>query len=143
MSMVSILMMSAKLATPNLIKIKIFRNKGYDIIILNYDVTNKILSRDSNHIIDVVMWTKFLWEKLAQRPFDKDLIKKNTFFEGWSWFNFNNLGLALVMILKLYTSVAKGLKIKVRKLWGLSHTFAEVTREKTGRGPGSPSPNPE
>ena len=53
--MVTILMMSAKLATPGLLKIKIFRNKGYDIIILDYDVTNKILSCDSNCIVDLVM----------------------------------------------------------------------------------------
>ena len=47
--------MSAKLATPGLLKIKIFQNKGYDVIIPDYDVTNKILSRDSNYIVDVVM----------------------------------------------------------------------------------------
>ena len=52
-------MMSAKLATPGLLKIKIFQNKGYDVIIPDYDVTNKILSRDSNYIVDVVMWSKF------------------------------------------------------------------------------------
>ena len=53
--MITSLMMSAKLATPGLLKINIFRNKGYDIIIRDYDVTNKILSRDSNYIVDVVM----------------------------------------------------------------------------------------
>ena len=37
----TILMMSAKLATPGLLKIKIFWNKGYDVIILDYDTTNK------------------------------------------------------------------------------------------------------
>ena len=54
-NMVTILMISAKLATPDLLKIKIFQNKGSDVIIPNYDVTNKILSRKSNYIIDVVM----------------------------------------------------------------------------------------
>ena len=53
--MVKILMMSPKLATPSLLKIKIFQNKGYGVIIVDYEVTNKILSRDSNYIIDVVM----------------------------------------------------------------------------------------
>ena len=52
---VTILMMSTKLATPGLLKTKAFRNKGYDVIILDYDVTNKILSRDSNYIVDVFM----------------------------------------------------------------------------------------
>ena len=52
-------MMSAKMATPGLLKITVFWNKGYDVIISVDDVTNKILSRDSNYIIDVVMWPKF------------------------------------------------------------------------------------
>ena len=51
--------MSAKMATSGLLKIKIFWKKGYDVIISVHDVTNKILSRDSNYIIDVVMWPKF------------------------------------------------------------------------------------
>ena len=60
----------------------------------------------------------------------KGLTRKTAFFEGWSWFRFNNLGLALGRKLKFYTSVAKGLKLKVRKFWGLSSTFVEVTVEK-------------
>ena len=52
-------MMSAKMATPGLLKITVFWNKGYDVIISVDDVTNKILSRDSNYIVDVVMWPKF------------------------------------------------------------------------------------
>ena len=47
-NMVTILMKSAKMAIPGLFKIKEFWNKGYDVIISAYDVTNKILSRDSN-----------------------------------------------------------------------------------------------
>ena len=53
--MVTILMMSAKMATLGLLKIKVFLNKGYDVVISLHDVTNKILSRDSNHIVDVTM----------------------------------------------------------------------------------------
>ena len=41
-------MLSAKLATTGLLKIKIFQNKGYAVIILDYDVSSKILSLDSN-----------------------------------------------------------------------------------------------
>ena len=52
-------MMSEKLATPGFLKIKIFWNKSYDDIILDYDVINKILSRDSNYVVDVAMWPKF------------------------------------------------------------------------------------
>ena len=57
--MVEFLMMSAKLATLGLLKIKVFWNKGYDVITSVCDVTNKILSRDSNYILDVAMWLKF------------------------------------------------------------------------------------
>ena len=57
--MVAILMMSAKLATLGPLKIKVFWNKGYDVIIYVYEVTNQILSRDSNCIVDVVMSPKF------------------------------------------------------------------------------------
>ena len=56
--MVSILMMSAKLATLGLFKVKILWSKGYDVIISVHDVTNKILLRESNYFVDVVKWPK-------------------------------------------------------------------------------------
>ena len=51
--------MSAKMVTPGLSKITIFWNKVSDAIIQVDYVTNKIVSRDSNHIVDIFMWTKF------------------------------------------------------------------------------------
>ena len=48
--MVTFLMMFAKLVSPGLLKIKIFQNKGYDVIIPDYDLTNKVLSRDANYM---------------------------------------------------------------------------------------------
>ena len=57
--MVTILTISARIATLGLLKIKVFWNKVYDIIISVHDITNKILLRDSNYIVDVVMWPKF------------------------------------------------------------------------------------
>ena len=36
-------MMSAKMATPGLLKITVFRSKCYDVIVSVDDVTNKIL----------------------------------------------------------------------------------------------------
>ena len=56
--MIKILIMSAKMATPGLLKIKVFWIKDY-VIIPGHDVTNKILSRDSNFIVDVVICPKF------------------------------------------------------------------------------------
>ena len=52
-------MVPAKMATPALLKIKVFWKKGYYVICFVYDVTNKILSYGSNYIMDVVMWPKF------------------------------------------------------------------------------------
>ena len=57
--MVAILIMSAKTTTPGFLKIRVFGNNGYDVIIFVHDVNNQILSPDSNYTIDVVMWPKF------------------------------------------------------------------------------------
>ena len=71
------MIMSAKMATPGLLKIKLFLNEVYDVIISVHDVINKILSRGSNYVIGVVMVTlAFLYEKLSYHQFYKDLIKK-------------------------------------------------------------------
>ena len=58
--MVTILMMSPKMATPGFLKIKVFLNKRSYIIIFLYGITNKILSLDSNNIVDVAMWPKVI-----------------------------------------------------------------------------------
>ena len=52
-------MMSGKMATPGLLKITVFWNKGCDVIIFVDDVTSKILLHDSNYIVDVFMWPNF------------------------------------------------------------------------------------
>ena len=57
--MVAILIMSVKLATLGLFKTQLFWNEGYDVIIPIHDIINKILSRDSNYFVDVVMRPKF------------------------------------------------------------------------------------
>ena len=45
------------------------------------------------------------------------------------------------MVLKFYTSVAKRLKLKVRKFWELTLTFVEVIGEKlVGGGAGKKAP---
>ena len=68
------------------------------------------------------------------------MTRKTAFFEGWSKFKFNNLGLTLGMNLKFYTSVAKVLKLKVRKFWGLIPMFVEVRGEKLVGGAFLPPP---
>ena len=57
--MFAILMTSAKMAILGLLKIilflKLFCNKSYDVMISVHDVTNKILSCESNYIVDEVI----------------------------------------------------------------------------------------
>ena len=65
--MVKILMMSAKMATPDLFKTTVSWNKGYDVIIPVDDVTDKILSRNSNYIVDMFMWLKFGNSSISMR----------------------------------------------------------------------------
>ena len=48
-------MMPAKMATLALLKIKYFCNKCYDVIVFVHGITNKIYSRDSNYIVDLVI----------------------------------------------------------------------------------------
>ena len=60
-------MISAKMATPDLLKINVFWNKGYDVMILVHDATSGILSGKSNYIIDVVMWPKFVNCSISMR----------------------------------------------------------------------------
>ena len=82
-NMIKILMVSAKMAFLCFLKIRVF--------------WNKILSHVSNYIINVVMWPKFGKSIISMREVIKTSIllkfdQKNNFFEGWSWFKFNNLG---------------------------------------------------
>ena len=58
-NLVKILVISAEMVTPDLLKIMVFWNKGSDFIIHVDEVTNKILSYDSNYIVDAFMWPKF------------------------------------------------------------------------------------
>ena len=53
--MVTILMMSAKAANLDLLRIKVFWNKVYGVIIFVNNVITKILSRESNYIVDFFM----------------------------------------------------------------------------------------
>ena len=64
--MVTILMMSAKLATLGLLKIKVFLKKSYYILTSVHDVTNKILSHDK-YIADVIMSPKFGNSSISMR----------------------------------------------------------------------------
>ena len=75
---------------------------------------------NSSISIREVIITSVLW------GFDQ---QKTNFFEGWSRLQLNNLGQVLGMSWKVYTSVAKGLKLELKKCLGLVPTFVEVKGE--------------
>ena len=94
------------------------------------------------------MWPKFGNSAVSMREVIIILIlwgfdQKNNFFWGVILVQVNYLGLALGMSLKSYASVAKGLKLKVRKFWELIPKFVEVTREKLVGGLFAPIPHSE
>ena len=130
--MVAVLMMSAKLATLSLFKIKVIWNIGYDVSTSAHEVTNKILSHSSNYIVEMVMWPKFCNSfSIYMREVIITSILQGfvaVFFERYSWLKFNNLGLVLCTVLRFYTSVAKGLKLKVREFLG--KVFSRTYRRK-------------
>ena len=140
--MVTVLMMTAKIAALGLLKIIVFWNKSYDVIICIYDVTNIILLRGSNYTVDVIMWPKFGYSSISI----KEVIINSILLKGFdqknrSWFKFNDWGVALGIALTFYTSVAKELKLKLKECWRLNPTFVEVTWEKQLNEP-SPFPHP-
>ena len=59
--------MSAKMASQGFLKITVFWNKGYDIIIPVDEVTSKILSRGLNYVVDVFMWPNFVKSNISMR----------------------------------------------------------------------------
>ena len=63
--MVTILL--AKMSTLGLLKIKVFWNKGYDVMTSVHDVTKKLLSGQSNYTLDVIMWPKFGNSRISMR----------------------------------------------------------------------------
>ena len=99
--------MSTKMATLVLLKMEIFWDNGYDVIISVYGVINKNLSRESNYIVDVVMWLKFGNSSIS--------VKKV---------------IITLCLLKFDQKNQFQLKLKVRKFWRLISRFAEITKEK-------------
>ena len=125
-------MMSAKMASPGLLKITVFWNKSYDVIISVDDVTNKFY-----HAIQIIlqMYSRdqslvtaaFLWEKLSQLQFYKDLTRKPLFLRSG---------------LDILHQCGKKVKKKVRTFWGDNSYVCRSYRRKTGTGGFLPNPLP-
>ena len=58
---------TSKIDVLDLLKTKIFWRKCSDVIIFIHYVTKRILSREANYIVDVVMWPKFGNSNMSMR----------------------------------------------------------------------------
>ena len=92
----------------------------------------KNLSPLSNFVVDVIMWPNFNNCSITVREVLIISIlwrfeQKNHFFDWLSGPKFNNFEPARRIALKVYTTLSKGLKVKVRKLLVLIRTVAGVT----------------
>ena len=95
------------------------------ILVQNFYFFEKEFNKHSNN-----------FDNVSKKPLNFIRIwPKRHFFEGWDWFKFTNLGQERDMALNFYTSMAKVLKIKVKILWWVIFTLAEVIEEVTRLAP--------
>ena len=113
LSVTEILMIPIKLATQDIFKIKVFWNEEYDFITSVYSVINESFSRVLNYVVDLVIWPKFGNSSISFT----EVVMNKRLFEGWPGIRY---GLAILR------QHEKGLKLKVRKFWGLTYYFREV-----------------
>ena len=132
--MVTIFMVSAKMATLGLLKIKVFWNKLRCHNFCSWGQQKHFITRLRLH------WRCGYNCSISMITISYGFDQENPFFERWSWFKLNNLGLALAMTFKFYTSVAIGLKLTVRKFLEANSFVCRSYRGKTGRGSFSPHP---
>ena len=102
-----------------------FWNKGYDVIVFVNDVTNKILSRDSNYTADVVMWPKFGY---YSNFYERSYLKTDTRYG-----------------LEFLHQCGKSIKTESQKVLGTNSYVCRSYRGKTGRRGGGElfAPHPE
>ena len=82
-------MISTKMASPGLLKIKVFWNYA---VISVLDITKKVSPSDLNHTVDMVMWPKFGNSSISTREL-KVWPEKPLFLKGalgsssmiWDW----------------------------------------------------------
>ena len=132
-------MISVKMATPGLLKITVFWYKGYDVIISVDDFINKILSHDSNYIVDVYMWPKFRNCSISMREVITTSIlygfdQKNHFIWGVVLVQVQYFGTGTKYKLEIVYKSRKKVKTKSQKVLGANFYLCRSYRGKTGRG---------
>ena len=141
-------MMSAKMTTPGLLKITVFWNEGYGVIFSVDDVTIKVLSCDSNYIVDVFMWPKFGYCSISMRKVITTSIlygfdQKKRFFWGVVLVQGQKFGTGTRYKLEILHQCGKRVNTKCQIVWGLNPTFVEVTGKKLVEGTFLAPPHPE
>ena len=110
-------MMSAKMVNLALLKVNIFWNKNYDIIVSVNGFANNSLSRDSNYIVDVVMSSNFGNSGVSMREVIIRLIlwgfaKKNYLFWGMFMVQVQLFGIGTRYDLEILCQCFKRVKTK-------------------------------
>ena len=132
-------MMPPKMANPGLVKIMVFSNKGYDVIIAVDDVTNKILSPDSNYIVNVLMRPRFgNWSISITEVITTSILlgldQKNRFFWGVVLVQVQWFGTGTRYNLETLHQCGKRVKAKSQKVLQVNSYVCRSNRGKTSRG---------
>ena len=129
------------MATPGLLKITVFWNKGYDALISVDDVTNKVLWHDSNYIVDVFMWPTFGDSSISMREVIttsilKEFGEKNRPFWRVVLVQVQELGTGINYKLEALHQCGKKVKTKSQKVLGANSYVCGSYRGKTSTGGG-------
>ena len=119
--------------------------KDYDVIISVDDVTNKILSCDSNYIVDVFMRLKFGNYSISMREVITTSIVIQRLFLRVVLVQVQWLGTGTRYKLEILHQCAKRVKTKSQKIFGANSYVCRSYSGKGGSGGGAfcPSPHPE
>ena len=144
--MVTVLIISAKIANPSLLKTKIFWKKSYDVITSVHDFAKKKLTCDSNCIAHVFMWPKFRNSSMSVREVIitsilKGFDEKNRFFGGIVLVQVQ-FGTGTRCELEILHQCGKRFESNSQKVLGANLYVCKSCSEKTGRGPFCTPPPP-
>ena len=126
-----------KMATLVLLKIKVFPSKDCDIIVFVHDVINRILSRDSDYVADVVIWPNFGYYHFNERSCHNlnfmRIWPKISLFWGVALFEGQLCGTGIRYSLKSLRQFGKRVKTKSQKVRGVNSYICWDYRRNTVR----------
>ena len=131
-------MMPTKAPMLGPLKIKLFWDKGYDVIISVHNGSKKTLSFESNNIVHVVMWPKFGNSSISMREVIitsilSGLDQKKQVFWGVVLVQVQQFGIGSGYELEILHQCGKRFNIKSQKTLGANSNICRNYRGKTGR----------